>query len=57
MKTSDASALVVVDGQDMYDFGSGDVIRIRLSSKSAQLIHRNEFNYFEVLKEKLSWGK
>ncbi len=57
MKTTDASALVVVDGQDMYDFGSGDVIRIRLSSKSAQLIHRNEFNYFEVLKEKLSWGK
>jgi NAD+ kinase len=57
MNTSDASALVVVDGQDMYDFGSGDVIRIRLSSKSAQLIHRNEFNYFEVLKEKLSWGK
>jgi NAD+ kinase len=57
IKTSDASALVVVDGQDMYDFGSGDVIRIRLSSKSAQLIHRNEFNYFEVLKEKLSWGK
>jgi len=57
IKTSDSSALVVVDGQDMYDFGSGDVIRIRLSSKSAQLIHRNEFNYFEVLKEKLSWGK
>lgn len=57
MKTTDASALVVVDGQDMYDFGSADVIRIRLSSKSAQLIHRNEFNYFEVLKEKLSWGK
>jgi len=57
IKTSDASALVVVDGQDMYDFGSGDVIRIRLSGKSAQLIHRNEFNYFEVLKEKLSWGK
>ncbi len=57
IKTPDASALVVVDGQDMYDFAEGDVIRIRLSSKPAQLIHREEFNYFEVLKEKLSWGK
>jgi len=57
IKTSDASASVVVDGQDMYDFGEGDVIKIRLSAKPAQLIHREEFNYFEVLKEKLSWGE
>ncbi len=57
MKTPDSSALVVVDGQDMYDFGNGDVIKIRLSGKPAQLIHREEFNYFEVLKEKLSWGE
>lgn len=57
IKTSDASAMVVIDGQDMHEFGNGDVISIRLSSKPAQLIHREEFNYFEVLKEKLSWGK
>lgn len=57
IKTPDASALVVVDGQDMYDFGPGDMIKIRLSGKPAQLIHREEFNYFEVLKEKLNWGK
>ncbi len=57
VKTPDPSAVVVVDGQDMYDFGSGDVIKIRLSGKPAQLIHREEFNYFEVLKEKLSWGE
>lgn len=56
IKTPDTSALVVVDGQDMYEFADGDVIKIRLSSKPAQLIHREEFNYFEVLKEKLSWG-
>lgn len=57
IKTPDTSALVVVDGQDMYDFGEGDVIKIRLSGKPAQLIHREEFNYFEVLKEKLRWGE
>lgn len=57
IKTSDTSASVVVDGQDMYDFGEGDVIKIRLSAKPAQLIHREEFNYFEVLKQKLRWGE
>ena len=57
IKTPDTSALVVVDGQDMYEFADGDVIKIRLSGKAAQLIHREEFNYFDVLKEKLSWGE
>ncbi len=57
IKTTDASALAVIDGQDMHEFGNGDIIRIRLSAKPAQLIHREEFNYFEVLKEKLSWGE
>jgi len=57
IRTPDTSAVVVVDGQDMYEFGDGDLIKIRLSGKPAQLIHREEFNYFEVLKEKLSWGE
>jgi len=57
VKTPDKSALVVVDGQDMYEFGEEDTITINLAKESARLIHRQEFNYFEVLKEKLSWGE
>jgi len=57
VQTPDISALAIVDGQDMYEFGAGDIIKIKLAKASAQLIHRNEFNYFEVLKEKLSWGE
>jgi len=57
MKTPDKSALVVIDGQDMYEFGEDDVIKIKLADEFARLIHRDEFNYFEVLKEKLSWGE
>lgn len=56
IKTPDDSALVVVDGQDMYQFSNGDIIKICLSQKHAKLIHREEFNYFQVLKEKLNWG-
>ena len=57
IQTPDISALAIVDGQDMYEFGAGDIIKIKLAKASAQLIHRSEFNYFEVLKEKLSWGE
>ena len=57
VKTPDISALAVVDGQEMYEFGEGDILKIHLAKESALLIHRSEFNYFDVLKEKLSWGE
>ena len=57
IKTPDSSALVIVDGQDMVEITDSDTVYIKLASGSAHLIHRKEFNYFEVLKEKLGWGK
>ncbi len=57
MKTSDSKALIIVDGQDIHEFNEGDSIHIKLSRNFAKLIHRNEFNYFDVLKEKLGWGE
>jgi NAD+ kinase len=57
VRTPDQSALAVVDGQDMYEFGEGDSIRISLADTPAKLLHRKAFNYFEVLKEKLNWGE
>lgn len=56
IKTPDASALVIVDGQDMVEITDKDTVHIKLSDVGAHLIHRKEFNYFEVLKEKLGWG-
>jgi len=57
IRTPDQSALAVVDGQDMYEFGEGDTLRISLAERPAKLLHRKAFNYFEVLKEKLNWGE
>lgn len=57
MKTSDPKALIIIDGQDIHEFDQGDSIHIKLSEKNARLIHREEFNYFDVLKEKLGWGE
>ena len=57
MKTSDNRALIIVDGQDMHELQEGESIHIQLANKPARLIHREEFNYFDVLKEKLGWGE
>lgn len=57
MKTPDASALVIVDGQDLVEISESDTVHIKLAEGAAHLIHRREFNYFEVLKEKLGWGE
>jgi len=57
LKTHDEQAVVSIDGQEMHEFNSEDVIKIKVSSQTAKLIHRIEHNYFDVLKEKLNWGE
>ncbi len=49
-------AVVIIDGQDIYEIEQNDSIKIEIASKKAKLIHRVERNYFEVLNEKLQWG-
>ncbi|MCX6051423.1 MAG: NAD(+)/NADH kinase [Campylobacterales bacterium] len=57
MKTPNNRALMIIDGQDMHEFEQGDSVHIKLATKTAKLIHREEFNYFDVLKQKLNWGE
>jgi len=57
MKTPEDRALVIIDGQDIHELEQGESVHIKLASKTAKLIHREEFNYFDVLKEKLGWGE
>jgi len=57
MKTPKNPALIIIDGQDMHELDVGESIHIQLATKTAKLIHREEFNYFDVLKEKLGWGE
>ncbi|MRI83267.1 MAG: NAD(+) kinase [Nitratiruptor sp.] len=57
IQTNSKSALVIVDGQDMYEFEAGDTIQIKKAPIGARLIHRKERNYFDVLREKLNWGR
>ena len=57
MKTPKNPALIIIDGQDMHELDVGESIHIQLATKTVKLIHREEFNYFDVLKEKLGWGE
>ena len=57
MKTPKEKALLIIDGQDKHELEQDESIKIRLATNRVKLIHRDEFNYFEVLKEKLGWGE
>jgi len=50
------SAIAIIDGHDTYELQSNDIITIEIASSKAQLIHRRERNYFDVLNTKLHWG-
>ena len=54
--TKSKSALLVIDGQDMYEFTPDDIVLVKKAPIGAKLIHRVERNYFNVLREKLGWG-
>ena len=55
-KTED-EAMIVVDGQDKYNFKDFDEVGITIAKKRIKMIHRVERNYFDVIKQKLDWGK
>ena len=49
-------AVVIVDGQDIYELAENETIKIKVSKQNVKMIHRCQRNYFEVLSEKLRWG-
>ena len=53
---SKAKVEVILDGQEIVHL-YGKKAKIKIASKSAKLIHREERNYFDVLREKLNWGE
>ena len=54
--TDNQGAVVIVDGQDIYEVEQNQSIKIKIANKKAKMIHRIQRNYFEVLNEKLRWG-
>lgn len=54
--SKDSNASIVVDGQDVFEFNMNDRLVIKAASQNALLIYDKNRDYFEVLREKFSWG-
>jgi NAD+ kinase len=48
--------IIVVDGQDTYNLLHYNSIKIKIADRGIKMIHREDRNYFDVLKQKLHWG-
>lgn len=50
-------AVCTADGQHNKTIGSGDTLYVERASRPLRLIHPASYNYFEVLRRKLHWGR
>lgn len=54
---ADISAMLTCDGQTNETLGTGDAVHISRSPYPLRLIHPRNYNYFEILRSKLHWGR
>lgn len=52
-----SSAMFTCDGQTTESLAPGDAVLISKASESLRLIHPRNYNYFEILRNKLHWGR
>jgi NAD+ kinase len=53
----DTKAEVSVDGHAIGDFQPGDKLRIAAADNPVKLIHPPGYDYYEILRSKLHWGR
>ncbi|RBQ25999.1 MULTISPECIES: NAD(+)/NADH kinase [Arcobacteraceae] len=51
-----SEAVVIVDGQEMYELKKDEILKIKIATKKAKMLHRSSRDFFKVLSEKLRWG-
>lgn len=47
---------VIIDGQNCWDMRADDFLEVRASDKHLRLIASSQKGYFDILRNKLSWG-
>jgi NAD+ kinase len=57
LKHENEGVVLSLDGQTGYNMIAGDVVRIRKSSMTFNLVQPTNRNYFDVLRDKLKWGR
>ena len=56
-KAFDGAALFTSDGQVSQPLGAGDCVHIRRGEHDLKLIHPRGYDYFNILRNKLHWGR
>ena len=51
------SAHVVCDGEALGKVAEGDTLTIALATQTVTLLHPRDYNYYELLRSKLNWGR
>ena len=57
LKHENEGVVLSLDGQIGYSMIAGDVVRIRKSTMTFNLVQPTNRNYFDVLRDKLKWGR
>jgi NAD+ kinase len=53
----ESAALFTSDGQAIQSLGHGDRVRIERGPHELKLIHPPDYDYFDILRKKLLWGR
>lgn len=54
---ADSPAYVVCDGEEMGRIGNDETLHIRVAEQTLTLLHPRDYNYYELLRSKLNWGR
>ncbi|MEP6925887.1 MAG: NAD(+)/NADH kinase [Pyrinomonadaceae bacterium] len=57
LKTPEEEVALTLDGQVGYQLQTNDIVRIRKSKTTFNLVQPRNRNYFDVLRDKLRWGR
>jgi NAD+ kinase len=52
-----STAHVVCDGEALAKLVAGETVTISLATQAVTLLHPRDYNYYELLRSKLNWGR
>ena len=55
--SAESGAHVVCDGEELGRAHDGENLTIRLAEQHVTLLHPRDYNYYELLRSKLNWGR
>jgi NAD+ kinase len=57
VRVEGADAHVVCDGEELGRMGRDETLQIGLADLAVTLLHPRDYNYYELLRSKLNWGR